>query len=135
MGPLLQFAHPCVLKWFCLALSCPQSKSAVDATKDVASGFKRVFGRLGVGARSSDFVICDCRSYSSQASRGACFKDHICTVLASQVWRPPQYRYLKMVIAAYYCRCEADVCLNSARRDSRWKEEHERQELEEASRL
>ena len=27
------------------------------------------------------------------------------------------------------------MCLNSARRDSRWKEEHKRQELEEASRL
>ena len=51
--PLLQFACPCVLKWFCLVLSCSQSKSAVDATKDVASGFKRVFGRLGVGARIS----------------------------------------------------------------------------------
>ena len=29
------------------------SMSAVDATKDVASGFKRVFGKLGVGARIS----------------------------------------------------------------------------------
>ena len=41
------------MKWFCLAIFCPQSKSAVDATKDVANGFKRVFGKLGVGARIS----------------------------------------------------------------------------------
>ena len=57
VGPLLQFTCPFVLKWFCLALSCPQSKSAVDATKDVASGFKRVFGKLGVGARISAFFF------------------------------------------------------------------------------
>ena len=41
---------------FEMVLPCalwPQSKSAVDATKDLARGFKMVFGRLGVGARIS----------------------------------------------------------------------------------
>ena len=37
----------------CGAVAVHLSTSAVDATKDVASGFKMVFGKLGVGARIS----------------------------------------------------------------------------------